>query len=158
MNKYDYIIRRETENDYRETENLTREAFWNLNTPGCFEHYFVHIMRSHRDFIPELDYVIELDGKVIANVMYCRSKLVDEQGNEKNIITMGPLCVLPEYQRKGFGKALLEHTFKIAESMGFDVVINSEILITTFPAAPEAAESTMYASAKVKDFSLPLFL
>jgi predicted N-acetyltransferase YhbS len=124
MNKYDYIIRRETENDYRETENLTREAFWNLNTPGCFEHYFVHIMRNHRDFIPELDYVIELDGKVIANVMYCRSKLVDEQGNEKNIITMGPLCVLPEYQRKGFGKALLEYTFKIAESMGFDVVIN----------------------------------
>ena len=92
--------------------------------PGCFEHYFVHIMRDHKDFIPELDYVIELDGKVVASVMYCKAKLVDEKGNEKDIVTMGPLCVLPEYQRRGLGKALLEHTFEIAKSMGYDVVIN----------------------------------
>lgn len=124
MKKYDYIIRKETENDYRETENLAREAFWNLSKPGCDEHYFIHIMRDHEDFIPELDYVIELNGKVVANVMYCKAKLVDEQGSEKNIVTMGPLCVLPEFQRKGFGKALLEHTFEIARSMGYDVVIN----------------------------------
>ena len=124
MNKFDYIIRKETEKDYRETENLAREAFWNLSVPGCFEHFFIHIMRDHEDFIPELDYVIELDGKVVANVMYSKSKLVDEQGNEKNIVTMGPLCVLPEYQRMGLGKALLEHTFGIAKSMGYDVVVN----------------------------------
>ena len=124
MNKYDYIIRKETEKDYRETENLTREAFWNLSKPGCAEHYYIHILRDHEDFIPELDYVIELDGKVVANIMYSRAKLIDEQGSEKNIVTMGPLCVLPEYQRKGFGKALLEYTFEIARSMGYDVVIN----------------------------------
>lgn len=81
-------------------------------------------MRDHQDFIPELDYVAELDGKIIGNVMYCKAKLVDEQSTEKDIVTMGPLCVLPEYQRMGIGKALLEHTFKLAESMGYDVVIN----------------------------------
>ena len=124
MNKSDYIIRKENKNDYRETENLAREAFWNLSQPGCYEHYFVHIMRDHQDFIPELDYVAELDGKIIGNVMYCKAKLVDEQGTEKDIVTMGPLCVLPEYQRMGIGKALLEHTFKLAESMGYDAVIN----------------------------------
>ena len=124
MNKSDYIIRKENKNDYHETENLAREAFWNLSQPGCYEHYFVHIMRDHQDFIPELDYVAELDGKIIGNVMYCKAKLVDEQSTEKDIVTMGPLCVLPEYQRMGIGKALLEHTFKLAESMGYDVVIN----------------------------------
>ncbi|MBR4626426.1 MAG: N-acetyltransferase [Ruminococcus sp.] len=124
MNKYDYIIRKETEKDYLETENLAREAFWNLSTPGCFEHYFIHIMRDHPDFVPELDYVIEVNGRVAANIMYCKAKLTDEQGNEKPVLTMGPLSVLPEYQRMGFGKALLEHTFELARKMGYDVVIN----------------------------------
>ena len=124
MNNNDFIIRRETKNDYREVENLAREAFWNLSKPGCFEHYFIHIMRSHADFIPELDYVIEVGGKIAGSVMYCKAKLRDENGNEKPIVTMGPLCVLPEYQRKGYGKALLEHTFKIAADMGYDTVIN----------------------------------
>lgn len=124
MNNKDYIIRRENENDYREVENLAREAFWNLSQPGCFEHYFIHIMREHKVFIPELDYVIIADGKIVGSVMYCKSKLVDEQGNEKDIVTMGPLCVLPEYQRKGYGKALLEYTFEAAKEMEYDTVIN----------------------------------
>lgn len=124
MNNNDYIIRKETEKDYLDVENLAREAFWNLSIPGCFEHYFIHIMRDHKDFIPELDYVIELDGKVIASVMYCKAKLKDENGNEKHIVTMGPLCVHPEYQRRGYGKALLEHTFRIAADMGYDTIIN----------------------------------
>lgn len=124
MNKYDYIIRLENEKDYREVENLAREAFWNLSVPGCTEHYFIHMMRDHEDFIPEFDHVIEMDGKIVGCVMYCKGRLVDEQGNTKEILTMGPLCVLPEYQRKGFGKALLEHTFAKAEEMGYDTVIN----------------------------------
>ena len=124
MNNNDYIIRRENEKDYREVEKLAREAFWNLSKPGCYEHYFVHIMRDHKDFVPELDYVLELDGKVVASVMYCKATLRDEQGNVKNILTMGPLCVMPGFQRRGFGKALLEHTFAKAAEMGYDVVIN----------------------------------
>lgn len=124
MNNKDYIIRSETKNDYREVENLAREAFWNLSKPGCDEHYFIHTIRDHKDFVPELDYVIEIDGRIVGAVMYCRSKLVDENGNEKQILTMGPLCVLPGYQRKGYGKALLEHTFVKASEMGYDTVIN----------------------------------
>ena len=94
MNKHDYIIRKETKNDYRETENLAREAFWNLSKPGCHEHYFIHIMREHKDFIPELGYVTELNGRIIASVMYCKAKLIDEKGFEKNIITMGNVIKL----------------------------------------------------------------
>ncbi len=124
MNNTNFIIRRESSDDFHEVENLAREAFWNLSEPGCFEHYFIHIMRGHEDFIPELDYVIELDGKVAASVMYCKAKLVDEKGNVKPVVTMGPLCVLPEYQRMGYGKALLEFTFEKAKELGYDVVIN----------------------------------
>ena len=69
MNKKDYNIRLETENDYYASENIAHEAFWNLSQPGCTEHYFLHIMRTHKDFIPELGHVIEVDGKVIGCIM-----------------------------------------------------------------------------------------
>ena len=124
MNKNDYIIRQETENDWRASEELAREAFWNLSVPGCSEHYFVHLLRQHKAFQPQLDYVVEKDGQFIALVMYSSSKLTDERGNKKTVLTMGPICVHPEYQRQGLGKTLLEHTFRLAAYMGYDVVIN----------------------------------
>lgn len=124
MNKSDYIIRKETKNDYREVENLNREAFWNLSVPGCSEHYFVHVMRDHKDFIPELAHVMEIGGKIVGCVMYCKGLLKDEDENEKTILTMGPLCVHPDHQRQGIGKALLEYTFALGRKMGYDTVIN----------------------------------
>jgi putative acetyltransferase len=46
--KAEYFIRNEQIKDLREVEELTRKAFWNLNVPGCNEHYIVHV-RSHRE-------------------------------------------------------------------------------------------------------------
>ena len=124
MNNNDYIIRRESSDDYRQVENIAREAFWNLSVPGCSEHYFIHVLRQHPAFIPELDFVIELNGSVIGSVMFSRSKLVDENGYEKSVLTMGPVCVHPDYQRMGCSRLLLEHSFAVAADMGFDTVIN----------------------------------
>lgn len=80
-------------------------------------------MRDHDDFVPELDFVIEVDGKVIASIMYTKSKLIDEYGTEKVILSFGPICVLPEYQRMGYGKILIEHSFAKAAEMGYDTVV-----------------------------------
>lgn len=118
-----WMIRNEKIGDYRTVEELHRKAFWNLNVPGCNEHYLAHIMRGHVDFIPELDCVYELDEQVIANVMYTKSKLVDEQGNVTETLTFGPISVMPEFQRKGIGKALLEQTFTKAVELGYRAII-----------------------------------
>lgn len=117
------IIRNEKENDYRTVEEITRKAFWNLNFPGCDEHYLAHILRSHSDFIPQLDFVAELDGRVVGNIMYTKSRLVDQSGNEKEILTFGPLSVLPEFQRMGIGKRLMKASFEKALSLGYDAVV-----------------------------------
>ena len=117
------IIRNEKESDSSIVEEITRKAFYNRYTPGCFEHYLVHIMRNHEDFIPELDFVAELDGQVIGNIMYTKAKLVDESGFEKEILTFGPISVLPEYQRKGYGKLLMEHSFQETARLGYDVIV-----------------------------------
>lgn len=116
-------IRKEEEKDYERVEKITRQAFWNLYAPGCVEHYLVHVMRSHQDFVPELDLVIEVDGQVIGNIMYTKAKLVDESGQEKEILTFGPVCILPEYQRMGYGKRLMERSFELALDLGYDVIV-----------------------------------
>ncbi|MCC8025116.1 MAG: N-acetyltransferase [Clostridium sp.] len=116
-------IRNETERDYRIVEDITRRAFYNLYVPGCVEHYLVHIMRRHEDFIPELDFVAELEGQVIGNIMYTKARLTDENGTEKEILTFGPVSVAPAYQRMGYGKALMERSFEQARSLGYDVIV-----------------------------------
>jgi len=80
-------------------------------------------MRSHQDFLPTLDLVIEVDGQIVGNIMYTKAKLVDEAGEEKDILTFGPVCILPEYQRLGYGKQLMEESFERAAALGYDVIV-----------------------------------
>lgn len=115
-------IRLETPADYAAVENLTREAFWNVYKPGADEHYFVHMMRSHETFIPELAFVLEKDGEIIGNIMYTKSWLMDEAREKKEIVSFGPICVAPEYQRQGLSKLLIEHSFEVAAKMGYEAV------------------------------------
>lgn len=121
--KRNIIIRLETAKDYREVEELTREAFWNLHVPGCDEHFLVHLLRGHEDFIPELDFVAVIDGRLAGNIMYSRSKVISQEGIEHQVLTFGPLSVLPEFQKQGVGSALIGHSAKAARSMGYEAVL-----------------------------------
>ncbi len=121
--KKNFIIRRETEADWTRVEEITRSAFYNLYIPGAAEHYLVHIMRSHPDFIRELALVLEREGQVIGSILYTRTRLADERGEERDILTFGPVCVLPEYQRMGYGKALMEASFQKAAELGYDTIV-----------------------------------
>lgn len=108
-------LRKELKTDQRIVEEITREAFWNLYFPGCDEHYLVHSMRNHPDFIQDMNIVAETeDGKIVGSIMYSKSYVIDEDNNKIDTVTFGPLCLLPEYQRKGIGTALINHTKEIA--------------------------------------------
>lgn len=50
MSERNIIIRLETQADYRNVENLTWEAFWNVYRPGCLEHYVLHCFRNEASF------------------------------------------------------------------------------------------------------------
>lgn len=116
-------IRKEEPRDYQTVESITRDAFYNLYVPGCTEHYLIHIMREHEDFIPELDLVLELDGEIVGYIMYTKATLTDEAGQVKDILTFGPLCIAPGHQRKGYGKLLIQHSLEKAGAMGYDTVV-----------------------------------
>lgn len=118
MNTNDCIIRLETPADYAETENVVREAFWNVYRPGCLEHYVLHTYRDDPAFVPELDFVLEKGGKIIGQVMYVRAEIKADDGRSIPIMTMGPIGILPEYKRQGYGKWLLDYSMEKARAMG----------------------------------------
>ena len=117
------VIRPETPQDYRTVEALVRDAFWNLYVPGCDEHYIAHVIRRHADFLPALSLVAVLDGHIVGSVMYTKARLTDEAGADKEVLTFGPLAVLPAFQRQGIGKALLNASFDRARAMEYDTIV-----------------------------------
>ena len=118
MNKNDYIIRLENKNDYAAVENLVREAFWNVYRPGCLEHYVLHQMRNAEDFVPELAFVLEKGGEIIGQNVFVKAKIKADDGRDIPIMTMGPICITPEYKRQGYGKILLDYSLEKAAEFG----------------------------------------
>ena len=118
MSEKNITIRLETKEDYRKVENLTREAFWNVYRPGCMEHYVLHCYREDPAFVPELDFVMELDGELIGQGIYVRSEIVCDDGRNVPIMTFGPIGIAPKYKRQGYGKRLLNYSMEKARKMG----------------------------------------
>jgi len=122
MSKNDYIIRLERKEDYRNTETLVREAFWNIYRPGCLEHYVLNQLRSDPAFIPELDFVMEKDGQLIGQNMFMHAAIHADDGRKIPIMTMGPICITPGLKRNGYGKALLDYSLERAAALGCGAV------------------------------------
>lgn len=123
MNTNDDSIRLEKKEDYRAVENLVREAFWNVYRPGCSEHYVIHVLRDDPAFVPELDFVMERDGRLIGQNMFMKTIINADDGSVIPILTMGPICITPELKRQGYGKKLLDFSLQKATEMGFGAVL-----------------------------------
>ena len=115
-------IRNEKKEDHRKVENLIRESFWNVYRPGCLEHFVIHKLRDDDAFIPELDFVMELDGKLIGQNMFMKANIKADDGRDIPIMTMGPICIAPQLKRKGFGKILLDYSLERAKNFGCKAV------------------------------------
>ena len=123
MNKNDITIRLEEKEDYRTVENLVRESFWNVYRPGCSEHYVIHVLRDDPAFVKELDFVMELDGRIIGQNMFMRTVILADDGRTIPVLTMGPIGITPELKRKGYGKKLLDYSLEKAAALGFGAVL-----------------------------------
>ena len=123
MNKNDYRIHLERKEDYSEVENLVREAFWNVYRPGCSEHYVIHVLREDPAFVKKLDFVMEINDRLIGQNMFMKTVIDADDGSEISVLTMGPICITPELKRKGYGKALLDYSLEKAADLGFGAVL-----------------------------------
>lgn len=121
MNK-NIVIRLEKKEEHREVENLVRESFWNVYRPGCLEHFVLHELRNDADFVPQLDLVMLLDGRIIGQNVFVRAAIKSDSGEDLPIMTMGPICIAPEFKRQGYGKILLDYSLERAKEMGCGAV------------------------------------
>ncbi len=121
MNK-NINIRLEKKNEYKEVENLVRESFWNVYRPGCLEHYVLNQLRDDKDFVKELDFVMELDDKIIGQNIFVRTNIIADDDRKIPIMTMGPICIKNELKRKGYGKILLDYSLEKAKELGCGAV------------------------------------
>ena len=115
-------IRRETPQDYRETEEMTRRSFYNLHGPGCDEHLLVHKLRTHKDYLPECSRVAVVDGKIAGTIMYFKC-MIRGAKEDVTIASFGPLCVDHKYKNCGIGRKLLEATIPLAKAAGFPGIV-----------------------------------
>ena len=123
MKEINYTFRLEKSDDFREVENLVRESFWNVYRPGCSEHFVIHMLRGDPAFVKELDFVMEQDGRLIGQNMFMRTVIDADDGRTVPVLTMGPICIAPELKRRGYGKALLDHSLEKAASLGYGAVL-----------------------------------
>ena len=120
--KTNFTIRQEESKDFFTVENLVREAFWNVYQPGCDEHFIVNQYRYNPDFIKELSLVLELDNKIIGYIMFSKAQIDCDNGTKLDVVTFGPLAIHPDFQRKGFGKILVDYSLEKAKDLGYTCV------------------------------------
>ncbi len=115
-------IREEKPEDWAEVERMTQLAFWNKYRKGCDEHYLVHKLRGHKDYVPELSRVACRDGEILGAIFYSRSCVRDGE-TSREVLTLGPLCVSPKWQGCGVGRMLLEETMRLAAQAGYPGIV-----------------------------------
>lgn len=153
------MIRLEEEKDFLEVENLKREAFWNVYRPGCVEHFIANRLRNDECFVKDLDYIIEEDNKIIANIMYAKSNIIKKNGELEQVLLFGPVSVLPEYQKKGYGEKLINYTIEKAKKMNYPAIV-----ITGNPqyyrkfGFESASKYNIYYEGMPKDDEFPFFM
>ena len=113
------LIQRATQKDFRSTENITRETFWNLYKPGCNEHLVLNKLRNSKSYISELDLVAVFENEIIGHIISTKAKVVDSLNNEHEILCTGPIAVLPNFQKNGIGSKLINESIKVAKELGY---------------------------------------
>jgi predicted N-acetyltransferase YhbS len=124
-------IRLEQPNDYKAVEQLTFAAFETMELPGrthTTEHFLAHLLRTDEGFVPELDFVAELDGEIAGNILYSKCKILRPDGAETALV-FGPLGVKPELHGHGIGSLLVRRSLDRARELGY----NTSVLITGHP-------------------------
>ncbi|MFC2092619.1 GNAT family N-acetyltransferase [Bacteroidota bacterium] len=115
----DLIIKQTEKEFFFQTENLTREAFWNLYQPGCDVHLILHNIRKSKNYIGDFDLAAFFNQQIIGHIITTKAKVIDLMKLEHEILSVGPISVLPEFQNKGVGTKLIEYSISLAKKSGF---------------------------------------
>lgn len=155
-------IRQENKKDYDEVYNVVKTAFLSAEHSDGNEQDLVVNLRKSNNFIPELSLIAMQDSKIVGYILFTKIKI-----GEFEELALAPLGVLPQYQRKGIGKKLIETGHKIAKELGYhySIVLGSEKYYPKFnyvPAikygieAPIKVPNENFMAIKLKDTDIEI--
>ena len=127
------LIRRENKSDYEKIYDVVKDAFKSAEHADGNEQELVCDLRSGDSYIPELSLVAEIEGIIVGYIIFTKARV-----GEVPVVALAPLSVIPEYQRKGIGTALVKEGHRIAADLGFaySVVLGSENYYPKFGYVP----------------------
>ena len=116
-------IRQEKPKDYEEVYNVVKTAFASAEHSDGNEQDLVANLRKSNNFVPELSLVAIQDNKIVGYIMFTKIKI-----GKYEELALAPLGILPEYQKQGIGKKLIEKGHRIAKELGYhySIVLGSE--------------------------------
>jgi putative acetyltransferase len=107
------VIRNETDADVGMISEVTVAAFKTLAISNHTEQFIIEALRAAKALTVSL--VAELDGRVIGHIAFSPVTISD---GTQGWYGLGPVSVLPEYQRQGIGKALIEEGLSRLKALG----------------------------------------
>lgn len=117
--KKDFIVRQITSADYSTVYNLIKTAFETAEHRDGDEQDFAVGLRNSENYIPELDLVAQLDGRLVGHIMFTKTYVAKPDGNRYDTLLVAPLSVLIECRGMGVGSALMTEGLRIAATMGY---------------------------------------
>jgi putative acetyltransferase len=111
--EFEMIIRKETDSDIEAISEVTIAAFKTLPISNHTEQFIVNALRAAG--VLTISLVAEIDGRVVGHVAF--SPVAIWRGT-LNWYGLGPVSVLPEYQGRGIGKALIREGLSQMKGMG----------------------------------------
>jgi putative acetyltransferase len=110
------VIRNETDADASTITEVSVAAFKSLEISNHTEQFIIEALRAAK--VLTLSLVAEVDGRVVGHIAFSPVTISD---GTRNWYGLGPVSVLPEYQRQGIGKALIEEglsRLKVLNALG----------------------------------------
>lgn len=118
------IIREEEVADYQATEEVIQHAFKDMEMSDQTEHNLVRGVRRTNAFIPALSLVAvdEETNKLVGHILLSKITIIGD-GQSTDSLALAPISVLPKWQHKGVGKALMDKALANAKELGYNSVI-----------------------------------
>jgi len=111
--EFTMIIRNETISDVEAISKVTIAAFQNLAISNHTEQFIINALRDANALTISL--VAEVDGKVVGHIAFSPIEISD---GSLNWYGLGPISVLPKYQKQGIGKSLILKGLSLLKDMG----------------------------------------
>ena len=96
-------IRDEAPNDIEVIADVTKAAFESMEISNHTEQFIVNALRKAG--VLTISLVAEVDGRVVGHIAFSPVSMSD---GTVGWYGLGPISVLPAYQRRGIGKALID--------------------------------------------------